>query len=346
MGQNKSKLNPTETSSTSTSKDAKDAHDASKLALWEKNARENQQMFLQHQQAIHFRKRLPSICKFLKQQCKQCSEAGDGTYINNAEMNALKKLIGTLMFGKPKDQALQENNFTGFNKDEMKTINIVFEKLTDTKDPSGNGVKIAMVWISLMNGGVNEESTEVPVFRVPDPNKETGNNFVDLLGRRYKDWGDFISNNKLPSSKCCYPKEGVYSADENGNVELDLGCTPEATLARKIFRGTDVAGGVIGVGAGVGIIFPPAFIACAVISGVVCTYAIVRTSVNLADRGNHKQSIRDREAAREWVSLVGSILGLGSSGAMVGLRVLAAEGKLVSGTLNLAVDGLKCVTGV
>lgn len=313
--------------------------DEIKIASWIQKAQEKQQIYLDSR-PIHFRERLQSICVLFNNQCKTCGRVDDFSYSNDAEMNFLKKLTGTLIFGKPQEQALKGNSFTGFGKDQMKKIDTVFTELV--KGISGSGVEISILWIPLMNGGKNKEPTEAPVFRVHLPGNETENKFVDLLGRRYKDWNDFLSNNKLPSSLGCFPKDGKYSANVKGEVETDFQYTPEAKLPKRIFRVTDGLAGVVAVGAGGLCFFPPAFLPCAVIGGLVSVYGAVRASVRLADRGNHNQSIADRAAFREWVSLVGCVLGLGSSGAMVACRLLAAEGKLISGALA----GLKCFTGV
>ncbi|XP_034239570.1 uncharacterized protein LOC117644328 [Thrips palmi] len=340
MGKAESKLSPPGTVSFPTPEEIK-------LAKWKEEAQKKQQLYLLSQ-PFHFRDVLQSICVLLKHQCKHCSKHDDGMYPNNAEMNALKQLVGTLLFGKPKDPALPENSFTvtGFNKDQMKEINIVFTELV--KGISDNCIEIAIIWISLFQGGKNKEPVDTPVFRVPGLNKQdTQYNFVDLLGRRYNDWKDFVSNNKLPPSQCYCPLDGIYTSDEKGEVKIFLDSTPAAKVPAKILRVTDFLGAGIGMGAGVGLLFcPPAFIACAVASGVVSAYGVVRSSVTLADRGNHNQSIKDKEAFKQWVSLVGSILGLGTSGALVVCKVLAAEGKLVSEVVPAVMDGLKCVNNI
>ena len=79
------------------------------------------------------------------------------------------------------------------------------------------------------------------------------NIFIDLSGRVYKNWKDFLKNNTLPKCILCYPKNGVYSA-VNGVVEVEYGISPAGKRGRKLLRHLDIGGTVLGVGAaGVGI---------------------------------------------------------------------------------------------
>lgn len=318
---------------------------------WEEQARDHQQNYLKWLGTYDFssfRKRIPSICNLLLDGYCKCHESDDGYCENSAELLSLKVFIGYALYGPPPVDATEENGFTGYPKDKLEPILKIYDQIV--KCQNTNEILMAILYVSLDSGGKVADSI---VFRIPNPNHKGGETseyrFVDFTARVYQNWEDFLSNNKFPALKYCYPKGGVYTGDLNGNVELCYGVTPAAKLTGKALSSLDTVATVVSVGAAIGSFVPPVAVPCYAACGIISVYSMVRGSVELADRGNHGQSLVDREAARQWISIVGSTLGLGSAGGMAAIKMLAREGKTASSLICGIVTGLNvssvCVNG-
>jgi hypothetical protein len=93
----------------------------------------------------------------------------------------------------------------------------------------------------------------IPVIRIPEHDvtvQQNNNIFIDSSGRVYKDWQDYLNNNKLPDCVICYPKCGINSA-RNGVVEVEFGISPAGKAGSKIRKVLDIEGTVLNVGASV-----------------------------------------------------------------------------------------------
>lgn len=308
---------------------------------WESNARQEQQDFFEVLGTCmynSYRRRMPSICNLLLSGFCKCHE-GDGMCVNECEMVALKMKIGFAMCGPPTSASSDENCFTGYTKDKFNCILKVFNQIT--KRQHSDKILISIIFISLEADDKSSNNVfNLPIFRIPNPNIEGECCFIDPAGRFYRDWNDFLKNNKLPKSECCYPKDGIYSGDSQGKVELCFGLTPAATLGAKILGGVDTTATIGTVVAGVCTFFPPVAVPGAAACGVAALYSMVRGSIELADRSRHGQSLTDREAARQWLALAGSSLGLGSAGGMAAVKLMTREGIVVSNIISRIVTGL------
>lgn len=306
---------------------------------WECQARSQQQQFLHFlgdRAYDSYRRKLPTICNLLLTEFCKCFESDDGLCVNDSEMTILKIKIGFALFGKPKLEPNSENQFTGYGGYNLKCILKIFDKIVTGQDY--NRVLMAPVFVLLEGKG--QSINQVAVFRIPSQKNKEDYWFVDNVGRLYKSWDGFLHNNKLPASNWCYPKNGVYSGNLEGDVEVCFGCTPPAKLSGKILNVADTASSIVGLGAGVGVFFPPVALASIVVGGAVGVYGIVRGSVELADRGKHGESLRDREALRHWLCVAGSSLGLGSAGGAVMVRWMAEGGKELSTLAAWTVNGI------
>ncbi|XP_034241178.1 uncharacterized protein LOC117645238 [Thrips palmi] len=313
---------------------------------WEDKAREEQQRYLEllgTREYDSYRRRMPSICNLLLNGFCKCHEDDDGMCDNESEMVALRTKIGFALCGQPTTIPSEENCFTGYSGDKLKTISKVFDQIVNRQHR--NTVLMGTIFISLekMDGS---DVLSIPIFRIPNPDIQEEYWFVDPSGRLYKNWNDFLQNNKLYKSKCCFPKDGVYGGDSEGKVEVDFGLTPASTLTGKVISYVDTAATVGSIAAGICMFFPPMALPSAAACGVVSFYSTVRGSMELADRSTHGQSLTDREAGRQWLSLAGTALGLGSAGGMAAVKIMTREGRVVSTIVTNFVTGLSVSSGV
>ncbi|GAB1866187.1 DUF4781 domain-containing protein [Camponotus japonicus] len=167
--------------------------------------------------------------------------------------------------------------------------------------------------------------------------------YIDIGGRVYKSWIDYVENNNLPKCTMVLPKDGLYQADvsypvteDYSTVWLEIRESPACTLTSTICNGVDIASGIAGLGATglcvAGMFTPLAPIA--VITGLAVTgassiWTIGRSSQQLADRVIHEESILDKEALPHWLGIVGTTLGLGAVGGTAALSNAAANGKTI-----------------
>ncbi|KAK3919439.1 Putative mediator of RNA polymerase II transcription subunit 24 [Frankliniella fusca] len=286
-----------------------------------------------------YRRRLPTICNLLSFGPCKCHD-GDGFYTNNAEINVLRKKIGFAVFRSPGETPSKGNGYTGYPKKHLRVIENILKQILELQ--KGDEICMSVVFVSLNIQGTDGNVVDFPVFRVP---KQEGKNdscdsFVDFQGRLYQSWDNFILKNKLPKAFWCYPKNGMYSKCSEGQVELCFGYTPTSKLGQRVLKTVDTTASILSVGVGAGAFFPPTAIPCAVACGTIALYSMVRGSCELADRGKHRQSLNDREAIVQWLSLAGSALSIGSSGGTIALKTMAKEGKVVSDLVCKIVDGV------
>jgi hypothetical protein len=168
----------------------------------------------------------------------------------------LKRNIGFAVFHLPQKEPDENlNDGTGYTDKELKHINEIFDIIKKSMKKHKDQENI---WVSFLFvvGKAGDNYMRFPVIRIPEHDvfvEQNNNIFIDYCGRVYKDWQDYLKNNTLPECALCYPKSGVYSA-KDGVVEVEFGISPAGEAGRKVLRGFDIGGTVLGVGAsGVGI---------------------------------------------------------------------------------------------
>ena len=89
---------------------------------------------------------------------------------------------------------------------------------------------------------------QLPIIRVyrAYPNHSY---FVELGGRTYDSWNDFLDTNKLPECEMCYPTGGWYRVNKNGYCDLEFRNSAECDASRQILKLTDTLTTVAGIGA-------------------------------------------------------------------------------------------------
>jgi len=87
------------------------------------------------------------------------------------------------------------------------------------------------------------------VFRIAKDNNNTDHClFVDANCRIYDGWRDYHENNKQPECKYCYPRHGVYEANDHGVVKVDFCKSPACDVSAEVFNALDLTNCVISIG--------------------------------------------------------------------------------------------------
>ncbi|XP_046384480.1 uncharacterized protein LOC124154663 [Ischnura elegans] len=131
--------------------------------------------------------------------------------------------------------------------------------------------------------------------------------FYDMECRRYEDWNDFLTNNRLPKCLMRYPRDGVYKKRNNW-LELEEKESPACGVWNGIREGAYLAAKFIAIVTSVAADFKslePYNQAIAVVSGIANGYIVGDHGLHLYDRAKHGQSISysDPEAKRHWNSM-------------------------------------------
>ncbi|XP_029666934.1 uncharacterized protein LOC115237798 [Formica exsecta] len=169
--------------------------------------------------------------------------------------------------------------------------------------------------------------------------------YIDICGRVYKSWADYIENNNLPKCTMVVPKDGFYQADssypiteDKSTVWLEVIDSPACTFSKQICDGMDIVSAIAGfgtVGLSVASMFTPlapaVLVTGLVASGASGVWTVVRSSQQLVDRKSHEESIDilDKEALPHWLGIAGTIFGFGSLGGSAALSKAAASGQTV-----------------
>uniref|UniRef100_A0A914Z9I1 DUF4781 domain-containing protein n=1 Tax=Panagrolaimus superbus TaxID=310955 RepID=A0A914Z9I1_9BILA len=220
----------------------------------------------------------------------------------------------------------------------------------ERKYPDKLHAAIIFVCLRLLDSKFEDKSLPIPVIRIlREPNNESNTDdtcwFVDLEGRAYKGWENYLSSNKLPKGEICFPINGIYSTrpiekcqNESTSLLLNRGTTPSCSLVKRILSVTDTAVTVATFGAlaiavaGLAITVTP--VVAAVGTGVGATsmiYGGTRSVSVLVDRGRHKQTLapKDAESRGAWIGLAGTALAVGSIQATQALSSAAASAEEV-----------------
>ncbi|PNF41721.1 hypothetical protein B7P43_G03435 [Cryptotermes secundus] len=166
-----------------------------------------------------------------------------------SDYNNLRRNIGFAMFGLPREEPNKICDYTGYNKKELSCINTVFDVIKNYKQEYKNKEVICVRFIFVYAKiGDNDAEFYVIGVRKYVSRFRIENIFIDSCARVYKNWQDYLKNNKLPECALCYPRNGMYSA-VNGQVQVEFGISPAGEISSKVLQGLDITGGVLGLGA-------------------------------------------------------------------------------------------------
>lgn len=153
--------------------------------------------------------------------------------------------------------------------------------------------------------------------------------YVDISGRIYSSFENFLKDNKLPPSILCYPEGGVVRFDENDEIVADCCKVGEANAVKGV---VDMFVGVVGAAGAVGTIFATGGLAVpfVLVSCGSALYTTGRSIEKLVDASAHGKSVNpfeDAEARNNWLLMSANLLtfaSLGISGLATKLEGLTA----------------------
>lgn len=170
--------------------------------------------------------------------------------------------------------------------------------------------------------------------------------FIDEHSRIYQNWQQYLKNNILPGGIMVAPSNGIYSLNENDEVDLEICRTPNSNSMRKLETAIGV-GGIISGSAPLALsmvmpIAAPIMLTATVVSLATSAYTVLRSATFLNDRYKHGQttSLADREARSKWLGIAGGVAGLGASGATNALAYANSAGRGVPLMAKVAVGGV------
>eukprot|EP00981_Chlorochromonas_danica_P013329 scaffold6156_cov179-Ochromonas_danica.AAC.1 len=150
-----------------------------------------------------------------------------------------------------------------------------------------------------------------------------------------------------------YPAHGYYQISLDGEVFLERGFTPAASLVSTVTRWTDSIMAVTGICLTIAAFTAPPLLALGIGGGVLTAYSAGRASSQLMDRYRHGETVSpfDSSAREQWIDLGLSAIS-GTAGflatklfisAQRGKRILSAQRvmvKMFSGT-SLCASGFR-----
>jgi hypothetical protein len=172
-----------------------------------------------------------------------------------SDTSNLQKLIVCALFDVSEEEPVKT-----FTDKQWKSIKKIFVSIKNyMKKHENENFHVSVLFVLAKTG---DSYMKVPVVKVlkNDINIQPDNNiFIDLCGRVYKNWQDFLKNNTLPECILCYSKNGLYSA-VNDVVEVEYGISPAGKTEKKVFKILDFGSTALGVGAtaiGISTVFTP-----------------------------------------------------------------------------------------
>ncbi|XP_058829965.1 uncharacterized protein LOC131689126 [Topomyia yanbarensis] len=171
-----------------------------------------------------------------------------------------------------------------------------------------------------------ETMMETLLIKVVERN---GVKYVDISGRVYKDFRDFLANNQFPAGVLCYLRDGIVSVNAAGAMEIEC-CT--VGIKNTVLNVTEVLVGAVGAVGTIGAIFATGGLAIPmlVMSYGSAAYVTGRSIEKLVDASKHGQSLnplQDAEARKNWLMISANLLAFTSAGVskMATMEGLAAK---------------------
>lgn len=266
-------------------------------------------------------------------------------YWDLVEDEHLPKKIGYALYSAP---SVLKDGTLYYTENETKHINKIVTYIKKVKPNNSDQRKtyIACVFIVVRMKADRKEGIVV-VFKTPKYSNDKVNFnetfIIDPTCRTYKDWNDYMMNNKLPKCYMCYPELGTYKAID-GIVDIRFSESPECK--NDILNVLDISSSVLTVSAAVVNVAALAFpISLPVVWGATAalvasgSYDITRGVCKLVDNNKHKQSIGlgNSEARSAWINIIASGVGIAAVGGTAVTRSFkAVSGKALSSAEILA----------
>ncbi|KAL2713305.1 uncharacterized protein V1478_017003 [Vespula squamosa] len=312
------------------------------------------------------------------------------------DIKLIKQNIGYSMFGSPLfEKTLSSKDILNFETnnilDDMEInevicysskaeclINMIYDKIwKHGRRPKDDSINYGIVYNILFRNKIDkpskvnneEEIIAVPVFKIQHYNdnlekKRNTNNekiytvwYIDIKGRLYKSWKDYILNNNLPKCTMVFPKDGYYQPNPEFEITSNKStvwiisqdsfmCSTRANIISTVNTTINVVGSAATFGLGIAAMFTPASVllplagvATASTSGV---WTIGKYSAELYDRAVHEESISpfNSNALSAWLGIAGSTVGIVLCGSTVLLKKFAKAGLQVNQLAKSAHDAM------
>ena len=162
-------------------------------------------------------------------------------YFSSYETNLLEVKIAYAYFGAP---TVDENqnisiedrlSIDNYDDNQKKFTQDVKDKIVEVT--GSNTINVAFLFVIVKKHG-NNNAYLLPVIRL----KKRGGTvcFLDNFLRVHTDWNDYIKKNELPKRICCYPKNGFYQSDKDGNVLCEVTTSPRCNIDERVVNGAKV----------------------------------------------------------------------------------------------------------
>ena len=299
----------------------------------------------------------------IKRQQHYCESLGDRNYdhFSSDQITYLEVKIAYAYFGAPNvdenentdTEMLSIDNYNEEQKGFIKKISSKILEVIGSQD-----INVAFLFVVIKQ---HKNVFQLPLIKLEKTDGKVC--FLDNFVRVYNGWDDYVNNNELPKCICCYPKNGIYEASEDGNVRVQVTTSPRCNVGEQLVNAADITS-TVATFASLGLLgasfFLPVLAPVAAYTGAsACGYGVVRSSYRIYDRSIHDQSINpiaDGTARSIWLGAVGGALGLGSMGVTSYISKLAVRGDIarkfirvtytVLGAGSLTVNGLGVVSNI
>lgn len=157
--------------------------------------------------------------------------------------------------------------------------------------------------------------------------------YIDLhYNRTYKNIKDYIENNSLPKGILFCPESGYYEE----STYLSSYLTPPSRTSKQILNRLDIFGKAATFSSSIllasGLVFPvmaPVLIPASVTIGSISTYDAGRQIFKLTDLSQHNESLVSKEAAKIWLNLGISTLGIITAPVNTAIKTVQSSGSVL-----------------
>ncbi|XP_022190518.2 uncharacterized protein LOC111048844 [Nilaparvata lugens] len=247
--------------------------------------------------------------------------------------NDLRAKVEFALFGPPP--------YNNCSSETDKVVDKLVSHISAVSDNCGESIFLGYIFVYLRYK--KSDVTDIQVlFRVLKDSKYL---IVDLNCRTYKDWGDYLENNRLPKCDMCFPVGGRYRFE---GFQVGFAESPACKISKSILRGLDVASSVVGISAtgmtlaALALPITAPFVVGAAATAIATGAWDVGRGVNkLVDRKTHNQEIglTNSESGKIWFDMATSTLGA----VTVGGRAFVKGKSLVKiGQIAIETDAVAC----
>ena len=211
--------------------------------------------YFKFSQARLYKEAVEEAVKFLQSKYEVIS---DWNVYGILELSYLRKYVAITLFGLPTEET-ESNAFFYGNEDAAEKINTVYNKICLHGKQTDKSIMCNVIYVCTYNENLirNEFQNNIldklsihPIFIIKKNAKNTQYNnwYIDVNGRVYKGWQDFLKNNTLPNCIMITPKDGIYQgnlremwSDEKSPIWIDINVNRSNTFVEKMDAASMIA---------------------------------------------------------------------------------------------------------